>query len=100
MGKNRYSRFCQAILVLMIPSWLICEISVNAAVQTVIVSEPPAIVNFSGREIELPQFNPSLGSLESVTIDVKGTGALLQGFNHSGGPGSNRDLSGQPLLGL
>jgi len=100
MGKGNYSTLGQAIMMLVMTGWLVCASSTKAAVQVVTFLEPPAVVNFAGREIELPQFNPALGSLQSVTIDVKGTGAFVQGFDHLSGSGSHRELSSQANLRL
>jgi hypothetical protein len=48
----------------------------------------------------LPQFNPALGSLQSIKIDVNATGVFMQSFNHLSGSGSHRGLSCQPILSL
>jgi hypothetical protein len=100
--ENRNYATLRDVIMMLVMSWLlVCAPSTKAAVQIVTFSEAPAFVNsFTEREIELPQFNSELGSLQSVTIDVKGTGAFVHGFNHWGGPGSHRELSGEPSLTL
>lgn len=80
--------------ILMLGTW-----SLKAAVQVITVSETPSVSNSSGHEIQLPQFDPTLGVLQSVTLDLKGTGAFIEGFNHFPGLGSHRGLaSGQELM--
>jgi hypothetical protein len=100
MVKHRYSTVSPVILVLGMSGYFIFQNLAAAAIQTIIVSAPQAAVNFSGREIQLPQFNPSLGSLESITIDAQGTGAFLRSFDHNGPAGSHRELSRQSILGF
>ena len=79
---------------------LICACSVQAAVQVIAISEAPSLANFSGHEIQLHQFDPTLGLLESVNIELKGTGAFIQAFSHPTGTGPHRGLSGQENLTL
>jgi hypothetical protein len=79
---------------------LICACSVQAAVQVIAISEAPSLANFSGHEIQLRQFDPTLGLLESVNIELRGTGAFIQAFNHPAGTGPHRGLSGQENLTL
>src|SRR6516164_4763172 len=57
------------------------ESQTRAAVQVVTIAESPSLVNYSEREIQIPQFNPSLGTLQSITVDFQATGAFLPGFN-------------------
>jgi hypothetical protein len=52
--------------------------SVDAAVQVFSISEDPIPVNFSDREFQIPEFDPSLGILRSITIDIQGTGLFWQ----------------------
>jgi hypothetical protein len=56
----------------------------EAAVQLFDVSESPMLVNHTDRQIEIPQFDSALGTLQSVTIDLQGTGNFLQRFAHFG----------------
>jgi hypothetical protein len=53
----------------------------RGAVQIQSVNEPPALANYEDRRIEIPQFDALLGSLQSVTIDLRGTGAFVQTFD-------------------
>jgi hypothetical protein len=57
---------------------------IKAAVESVTIEVAPAPVNYSDREIEVPEFNPSLGVLQSITIELHGTGDLVQAANAFG----------------
>lgn len=56
----------------------------EAAVDVVTISEAPIPVNYTDREIQIQQFDPSLGRLESVSIEVQATGTFTQLFEHLG----------------
>jgi hypothetical protein len=74
------SRF--AAVLLMLGGSLVWVCSTRAAVETFTVSQPPMLAEYAEREIQIPQFAPSLGSLRSVTLDLEGTGVFFQGFDH------------------
>jgi hypothetical protein len=71
-----------ALVIFVLVGSLVAECSMNAAVQVFDVSEMPAPANLSESEIQIPQFDPSLGSLHSITLDLQGTGVFLEGFDH------------------
>ena len=58
--------------------------SANAAVEIVSFSAAPIPVNYTDREIQVKQFDPSLGTLESVSIEMQGTGFFSQFFEYLG----------------
>ena len=97
MGTRHYAHL-RRVIVILIPALLVCASTARAAMEVITLAEAPAVLNFSGREIQLPRFDPSLGVLQSVIIDVKSTGSFVQGFDHLSG--SHRDLSGQSNLRL
>lgn len=85
--------FCAAARVaaaVALVGFVLWERQTNAALLTFNVTESPSLANYANREVAIPEFNPSLGQLQSVTIDFHGTGAFLQGFQHPGAP--HRDL--------
>jgi hypothetical protein len=84
MGKRGIiiSRLATAILSIL--GSTIWECATKAAVEVVSFEEPAAPANYTDRQVEIPQFNPSLGSLQSVTINLRGTGAFVQLFDHQG----------------
>lgn len=77
-----------------------CNWSSKAAVQVFQFLESPSAANVPARELQLPQFNPALGFLNSVTFDLHATGAFIQSFNLLGGAGAHRELSGEHDLTL
>ena len=87
-----------AAVVLALGASLVWECSTRAAVQVFTVSQPPVLAGYAEREIQIPQFDPSLGSLQSVTLDLQGTGVFFQGFEHV--PAGQRQLSMQQELTL
>ena len=90
MGKSVSSRLTTVILsIVASTAW---ECSTKAAVEVVSFEEPAAPANYIDRQVEIPQFNPSLGSLQSVTIALRETGVFFYGFDHAGG--ADRQLSG------
>jgi hypothetical protein len=76
-----WSRVLSAVTVIVavLSAW-----QLEAAVEVFTVRESPALVNQADREVQIEQFDPSLGSLQSVTIDLQGTGSFLQRFAHFG----------------
>ena len=92
MGKHNYLISRLATAMLSVASSIFWQCSAKAAVEVVSVQESAGLLNSTDREVGITQFNPSLGSLQSVTIDVRGAGAFVQPFNHSGG--GDRQLSG------
>lgn len=100
MGTRRHPASTRALRICFAALLIFCAWSSNAAVQVLTISEAPSFISFPAREIELPQFNPSLGVLDSVSIDLRGTGAFIEGFNRSGGAGSHLKVAGQPGLTL
>jgi hypothetical protein len=71
----------------------LCECTMHAAVQEFTFFEQPDLADYSKREVEVPQFNPSLGGLESITIELQATGGFLDSFNQLFG--GHRELSKQ-----
>lgn len=74
LGVNAGVRLALASAVLCLG----LEHRTKAAVVSFSVSESPSIADFSGREIEIPQFNSSLGVLQSVSLDLEATVGRLQ----------------------
>jgi hypothetical protein len=92
--RSLTSRFAAVLLIL--GGSLVWECSARAAVETFTVSQPPMLAEYAEREIQIPEFDPSLGSLRSVTIDLEGTGIFFQGFDHVF-PGQRQLSMQQPL---
>jgi hypothetical protein len=57
------------------------ETASPAAVQVFTISELAKPADFSGWQVEVPQFNPALGELESVTLDLHGIWNFTEHFN-------------------
>jgi hypothetical protein len=72
--------------------------SASAAIEQVTVSASPEPVNYADREISIAQFDSSLGALQSITIDLRGTGGFVQGFGHFGE--GQRQLASNQMLNL
>ena len=100
MGNHQYAFLRCPVTLFVMVCWNLCAESTQAAVEVVIVSAPPAVADYSDREIELPQFNSSLGFLESVTIDFQGTGAFVQVLHSPAEAQSHGELSEQESLSL
>lgn len=66
---------------------LICALlprSANAAMQMISFDEPLSAANDFHREIEIPQFEASLGSLQSISLDLQTTGTFENGPHRHG----------------
>src|SRR5262245_47959191 len=62
---------------------------VQAAVEVVTLAESAIPANYADREIQIKQFDPSLGTLKSVWIDVQATGTFTQLFENVGQSAGN-----------
>jgi hypothetical protein len=97
MQECFYTRFTKVVRTSLVAFLLLFAISMHAAVQVNTISEAGLVASGSEREIQLPQFDPSLGVLQSVGIELNARGAFIQGFGNFSG--SNRELSShQDLL--
>lgn len=92
----RYYRFILGRLsagFLVVAGWACCSQQAKAAVESFTIADAPGRAGGTVREIEVPQFNPSLGSLQSITLEVQGAGVFMHGFDHPSG--TDRRLSGR-----
>jgi hypothetical protein len=56
----------------------------QAAIETFDPSVTPASTSYSSADVKVPQFDPSLGTLNSISIVAKGTGNFTQFFENAG----------------
>jgi hypothetical protein len=65
--------------VIVLPAW--CA---DGAIEVFSASVEPRQASFSGVDLDIPRFNPSLGTLRSITIDARGRGDFMQAFENMG----------------